>query len=32
MVAVDDGGIPVKLDKDTYIIDKVIPIPILEQY
>jgi superfamily II DNA or RNA helicase len=31
-VAEDDAGIPVKKDKDTYIIDKVIPIPMISQY
>ena len=31
-VAEDDAGVPVKKDKDTYIIDKVIPIPMINQY
>ncbi len=30
-VAVDDDGLPLKLNKDTYIIDYVIPIPMLEE-
>jgi superfamily II DNA or RNA helicase len=29
-VAVDDSGMPIKLNKDTYVIDYVIPIPLLE--
>lgn len=28
-IAIDDNNIPLKLDKDTYIIDKLIPIPII---
>lgn len=30
-VAFDDNGIPMKLDKDTYIINKLIPIPLIEE-
>ena len=29
-IAKDDDGIPIKLDADTYIIDYLIPIPIIE--
>jgi superfamily II DNA or RNA helicase len=31
-VGQDDDGIPLKLDKDTYIIDKLVPIPLLDSY
>lgn len=30
-VAVDDNNLPIKLDKNTYIIDRVIPIPMIEE-
>ena len=30
-IGVDDDGLPKKLDKDTYIIDKVIPIPLIDE-
>jgi hypothetical protein len=30
MIKTDNTGIPIKLDKDTYIIDRVIPIPMIE--
>ena len=29
-IAIDAGGIPVKLDKDTYVIDYIIPLPMIE--
>jgi hypothetical protein len=31
-VGQDNDGIPLKLDKDTYIIDKLVPIPLLDSY
>lgn len=30
-IGYDDDGLPKKLDKDTYIIDKIIPIPMIEE-
>ena len=30
-VAVDENNLPVKIDKDTYVIDYVIPIPMIEE-
>ena len=30
-VGFDDTGVPKKLDKDTYIIDRVIPIPLIDE-
>jgi hypothetical protein len=30
-ISKDESGIPVKLDKDTYVIDYVIPIPMIDE-
>ena len=30
-IYIDNDGIPIKLNKDTYIIDKVIPIPMIDE-
>lgn len=31
-VGIDESGLPKKLNKDTYIIDRIIPIPLIENY